>query len=172
MFSCVNEMEVVNKFIDTETEPDMIVENVEVLYSDSARLQMKMITPLVKQFNSVKEQRDEFPEGIHVWFYEKTGELKGEVTANWAKHDKVTDLWEAQSNVVLTNAAGQKLETEQLFWDTQKAIVYSEKYTKITTEDGTIATGTTFTSKQDFLEWKLSRGRATIIMKDDEEDQM
>ena len=163
-------MEVVNKFIDTETEPDMIGENVVVLYSDSSRLHMKMVTSLIKQFNSAKEQRDEFPEGIHVWFYENTGEFKGEVKANWAKHDKIEKLWEAQSNVVLINAAGQILETEQLFWDTQKAIVYSEKYTKITSEDGTVATGDTFTAKQDFSEWKLSKGRATIIMRDEEED--
>ncbi len=168
LFSCANDMEVVNKYIDAETEPDLVGDNVEVLYSDSARLQMKMVTPLVKKYESAKEARDEFPEGLQAWFYEKTGELKAEITANWAQHDITTDLWEARSNVVLINADGRKLETEQLFWDPKKGIVYSEKYTKITMEDGTVGTGDTFTAKQDFLEWKLSSGRATIILKDDE----
>ena len=170
LFSCANDMETIKKIIDTNIEPDLIGENVTMLYTDSARLQMKFVTPLVKQFNTAKEQRREFSEGIHVWMYEKTGELKAEITANWAKQDIETDLWEASSNVVVVNAEGQKLETEQLFWDPKKGNVYSVKYTKITSKDGTVVTGDTFTSKQDFSEWKLSRGRATIILNEENEN--
>ena len=170
LFSCVNDMEIVNKFIDAETEPDLVADHVELLYSDSARLQMKMNTPLIKQFASATEQREEFPEGLHVWHYDKNGELKAEIIANWAKHDVATDIWEARSNVVVTNADGQKLETEQLFWDQKKGIVYSEKYTKITNKDGTVATGDRFTARQDFSEWKLTKGRATIMLNDEEKN--
>ena len=166
--SCVNDMEVINKFIDEENEPDLVGDNVEVLYTDSARLQMRMVTPLIKMYESATDARDEFPQGIHVWFYEKTGKLKAEITANWAKHDIGTDLWEARSNVVLIDAEGKKLETEQLFWDPKKGIVYSEKYTKITHENGTVGTGDTFTANQDFSKWKLSKGKATIVLKDEE----
>ena len=168
LFSCVNDMAVVNKFIDTETEPDILSENVELLYSDSARLQMKMRAPLAKLFSSAKEQRKEFPEGIHVWFYEKTGELKAELTANWAKHDEVADLWEARSNVVITTADGEKLETEQFFWDPKKAIVYSEKYTKMTSEDGSMTSGESFSANQDFTNAVFSRAKATFILNDEE----
>jgi len=161
-------METINKFIDMETEPDLMGENVTMYYTDSARLQMKFFTPLVKQFNSAKEQRREFPEGVHVWLYEKTGELEAEITANQARHDLETDLWEANSNVIVTRSDGQKLETEQLFWDPKKGTVYSVKFTKITREDGTLATGDTFTAKQDFSEWKLTKGRATIFLSDED----
>ena len=169
-------MEVINKFIDTESEPDLIADNVEVLYTDSARLQMKMTTPLLKQFTTASEQRDEFTEGIHVWFYENDGELNAEVTANWAKHDKITDIWEARSNVVLTKADGQMLETEQLFWDVKKAVVYSEKYTKYTdTKTGNISSGESFWAIQDFNEYKLSNitgiGRTVIYMRDEDENK-
>ena len=172
LFSCANDMEVVNKFIDEETEPDMVGDHVEVLYSDSARLKMKLATPLVKQFNSAKEQRREFPEGVHVWYYENTGELKAEITANWAKHDVVANLWEARSNVVLTDRDGKKLETEQLFFDQKKGEIYSEKYTKITDKNGNISSGDSFWAKQDFLSYKLfnkSGIGTTIIYVEDNE---
>ena len=168
--SCVNDMEVINKFIDEENEPDLVGDNVEVLYTDSARLQMRMVTPLIKMYESATDARDEFPQGIHVWFYEKTGELRAEITANWAKHDIETDLWEARSNVVLIDAEGKKLETEQLFWDPKKGIVYSEKYTKITQENGNIGTGDIFSANQDFSKWKLGKGKATIVLKDEESE--
>ena len=168
--SCANDMVDVNRFIDVETEPDVIGENVEVLMSDSARLQVRMVTTLMKQFNTAKEMRDEYPEGLHVWFYDASGELNGEMTANWALYDKVAEMWEARSNVVLTSADGRVLETEQFFWDRRKQIVFSEKFTKITDPDGSIATVNSFTANQDFSDLRLMRGRATIIMREDLEN--
>ena len=167
VISCRNDMNVINKFIDEETEPDLVGDNVEVLYTDSARLKMKMFATHVRQFSSATEPRDEFPEGLHVWFYEKTGEVKAEITANWAKHDIVTDIWEARDNVVITNSDGRKLETEQFFWEPKKGIVYSEKYTKITDAEGQVATGIKFSANQDFTNAELIKGKATLIMKDD-----
>ena len=171
LFSCVNDMEVVYKYIDEEIEPDMVGDNVEALYSDSARLQMKLSTPLLKQFTSAKEQRREFPEGLHVWFYEKTGELKAEITANWAKQDIENKLWEARGNVVIINDEGSKLETEQFFWDQKKGIVYSEKYTKITNSDGSVFSGNRFSANQDFSKPKLIEGKGTIVLKDEETNE-
>ena len=167
--SCSNDMAVINKIIDPEEEPDLLATNIKVLYTDSARLQMRLSAPIVKQFDAVKEPREEFPEGVHVLFYEKTGELKAELTANWAKNDRTTKIWEARSNVVLINSEGAKLETEQLFWDQQKAIVYSEKFTKYTTKTGSIATGKNgIYAKQDFSQWKLLSGNATLVFEDEQ----
>ena len=169
LFSCTNDMNTVNKYIDTEIEPDIMGENIETLYSDSARLQMKLTAPLFKLFSSATEKRKEFPQGLHVWFYERTGELRAELTANWAKHDEVANLWEARSNVVITSTEGDKLETEQFFWDPKKSIVYSEKYTKVTKKDGSISSGESFSANQDFTNAKFLNAKATIILKDEEE---
>jgi len=171
LFSCANDMEVVNKFIDEETEPDMVGIHFEILHSDSARLKMKLVTPLVKEFNSAKEKRREFPEGVHIWLYEITGELKAELTANRARQDMETNLFEAIGNVVVTVADGKKLETEQLFLDQKKSEIYSEKYTKITFKNGTIATGDRFSAKQDLSEYKLIKGKATIMVKEEDQNE-
>jgi len=166
-------MEIINKFIDAETEPDSVVENVTLFYTDSARLQTKLVSPLVKQFNSAKEQRREFPQGLHVWLYGKTGELQAEITANWAKHDMEKDLWEASSNVLIINAEGQKLESEQFFWDPKKGEVYSNKYTKLTKDGSYEGSGETFWAKQDFSYYKFSNktgvGRTTLYYIEDNE---
>jgi hypothetical protein len=170
MISCSNDGIDLGKYIDPEIEPDVVIENLELLYSDSARLMVKMTAPLAKQFSSVQEeQRKEFPDGLRVWFYEKTGELKAELTANWALHNEVTNIWEARSNVVLIDAEGKKLETEQLFWNPQSGKVYNDTYTKMTTsEDGTFFTGNSFSANQDFTNTELKQSKATIWYYDDE----
>jgi len=171
LFSCANDMEMVNKFIDEETEPDMVGVHVEILHSDSARLKMKLVTPLLKEFNSAKEKRREFPEGVHLWLYDNTGKLEAELTANRARQDMETNLFEANGNVVVIDADGKKLETEQLFLDQKKSEIYSEKYTRITFPNGTIFTGDKLTAKQDFSEYVLSKGRATIMVNDEDQNE-
>ena len=173
LFSCANDMEMVNKFIDEETEPDILGIQVEILHSDSARLKMRLVTPLIKEFNSAKEKRREFPEGVHVWLYEITGELRAEITANRAKHDMETDLFEASGNVIVIDNEGKKLESEQLFLDRKKGEVYSNKYTKMTKDGSYEGSGESFWAKQDFSEYKFFNksgvGKATIYYKEDNE---
>ncbi len=165
-------MSVINKIINPEEEPDVVANNIEVLFSDSARLQTKLQAPVFKQFSSASEKRREFPEGLHVWFYEKTGELKAEITANRAFQNITTEIWEANGNVVVIDSDGKKLETEQLFWDPQKKIVYNEKYTKITLKNGTMSSGEAFFAKQDFKKISMPNksgvGKAVIYMEDEE----
>ena len=174
LFSCANDMQVIEKFIDEETEPDVVIAQVELLYSDSARLKTKLVTPLVKQFSTAKERRNEFPEGVHVWLYNNAGELEAEITANRARHDIETDIIEANSNVVVTKTDGQKLETEQLFFDQKKGEVYSYKYTKMTKDGSYEGSGESFWAKQDFSVYKFSNksgvGKTTIYYKEEIED--
>ncbi len=170
VISCSNDMDVINKIIDPEEEPDVLATDVETWYTDSARLQMKMIAPILKQYVNVQNPRDEFPEGLHAWMYEKDGTLKAEVSANWAKNDHTTKIWEAQGNVVLIDASGARIESEQMFWDQEQQIVYSNKFTKYTTKTGNVATGRNgMHAKQDFSEWKLLSGNATLIVEDEDQ---
>jgi len=172
--SCSQDLETIFKIIDTELEPDLTVENIETLHFDSARLQVRMASPLMKQFTSAMQQRREFPEGVHVWLYESTGELGTEITANWAMHNIDLNLWEARGNVVVTTEDGRKIETEQLFWDQEKALVYSHVFTEVTQANGTTASGDSFEADQDFESWRLFNrsgvGRTVIFIDDDENE--
>ncbi|MDR1667783.1 MAG: LPS export ABC transporter periplasmic protein LptC [Bacteroidales bacterium] len=173
LFSCSNDMQVIHKIVDPDEEPDLTAYNMEMVYSDSAVLQMRMKAPVIKQFSSAKEPKDSFPEGIHVWMYEKTGALKAEITANWALHDHTTKTWEARSNVVISNSKGEKLESEQMFWNQEKGTVYSSKFTKYTSPTGNIATGRNgMFAKQDFSEFKLLSGYGTMIFSEKENEEI
>ncbi|MDR0815475.1 MAG: LPS export ABC transporter periplasmic protein LptC [Bacteroidales bacterium] len=168
MIACSNDMQVIQRDIDPDEEPDLTAYQVNMDYSDSAVLQMHLETPLIKQFTGENNPRDSFPKGLHAWMYEKNGTLKAEIRANWALHETKKKLWEARSNVVIISAKGESLESEQMFWDEGKGIVYSTKFTKYTSGTGTIATGRNgMWAKQDFSQWKLLSGNATLIFNDE-----
>ncbi|MDR2848400.1 MAG: LPS export ABC transporter periplasmic protein LptC [Bacteroidales bacterium] len=168
MIACSNDMQVIQKNVDPDEEPDLTAYHFKMDYSDSALLQMHLETPVIKRFEKGKNPRDSFPSGLHVWMYEKNGTLKAEIRANWALHDHATNLWEARSNVVITSSKGETLESEQMFWDQGKGIVYSTKFTKYISGTGTIATGRNgMWAKQDFSQWKLLSGNATLVFNDE-----
>ena len=60
-----------------------------------------------------------------------------------------------------------KLETEVLYWDELKDLIYSDRFVKITNEDQ-IVMGTGFESDPRLNKRKIKKVSATIYLKDEE----
>ena len=73
--------------------------------------------------------------GIKVVFYDGKKDPVGSVTAKYAKYTKSSNLWELRDSVVVVNERNDKLETEVLFWDQEKDLIYTDRFVKITNED-------------------------------------
>lgn len=140
LFSCKNDIERVNELVDENVRPEMVGHQLELIYSDSARIKYKVETPEYIKTTQGTEKYEEFPQGIYVVTFDETGKEIASIRARYAKKLEDEMLWEARDEVVVINAEGKKLETEQLFWDMKKEMIYSERYTKLTS-DGQILEG-------------------------------
>ena len=126
LFSCKTNMKDVNAIGNRDGMPEMAGENMELIYSDSARLKYKVTTPLYNKYNQENNKYDEFPKGIHAELYEKDGTMVGSITSKYAK----------------------KLETDLMFWDMKKEIIYSDRYSRLTSGDQIIEGNNGFKSDQ------------------------
>lgn len=149
LLSCKNDIEKVNILGDVKKMPEMSGENLVMIYSDSARIKYKVITPLYYKINQEEEKYDEFPQGIHVISYDNDGNIVGEITSRYAKKLEKENIWEARDEVVVVNAEGRKLETELLFWDMTKERIYSDRYSRLTSQGNIIEGNNGFESDQD-----------------------
>ena len=131
LLSCKNDIKKVNALTDRKTLPEMSGENMEMIYSDSARIKYKAYTPLYNKIHTGEEEYDEFPQGIHVISYDKDGKVVGEVKSKYAKNLIKEKLWEVRNQVVVMNAEGKRLETEVLYWDMEKEWIYSDRYSRL-----------------------------------------
>ena len=75
--------------------------------------------------------------------------MAGSIRCRYAKKKEDEELWEACNEVVVTNADGKKLETELLYWDTKKKLIYSDRYAKLTAGEQVIEGNKGFKSDQD-----------------------
>ena len=140
LLACKNDIKEVNALAEREKRPDMTGENLELVYSYSARIKYRVLAPEYIKVNREKEKYEEFPKGIHVLSYDPAGKMIGSIKAKYAKKLEDEMLWEARNEVVIINAEGKKLETELLYWDMKKELIYSDRYVKLSA-DGQIIEG-------------------------------
>lgn len=163
--SCENDLEVVQAFVDPGKVPDATSENSEIMYYDSSMLKVRIESPVILRFTQLKYM--EFPKGIHVQFYDSLKNVKAEVKSKYAVYKDKEDLWEARKDVVVISKDGKQLNTEQLFWDHTKKIIYSEKFCRISTATANL-TGNKFTASEDFSTYELSSVQGPLKVKDEE----
>ena len=106
------------------------------------------LLPLYNKYNQDDKKYDEFPKGIHAELYEKDGSMVGSITSKYAKKLEEEMLWELRNEVVVINAEGKKLETDLMYWDMKKEIVYSDRYSRLTSGDQIIEGNKGFKSDQ------------------------
>lgn len=148
LLACKNDLQDVNKLVQPERRPEMTGDNLEMIYSDSAKIKYRVLTPEYLKINKEKEKYEEFPQGIYVISYDKDGEMAGSIRSKYAKKLEEEMLWEARNEVIVINAEGKKLETELLYWDMKKEQIYSDRYVRLTSGGQIIEGNNGFVSDQ------------------------
>jgi lipopolysaccharide export system protein LptC len=167
--SCENKMEVIEALSDASNKPELSAYNFETLYSDSGKVKVRMVSPEWHQYNNNPKPYREYPLGLHSYLLDDSLKVRAEISALYVKNYIRQNLWEARKNVVVVNQKGDRLTTEELFWDQDKHVIFSKKYCRIVTPDGGEHIGNCgLQAKEDFTDWKLlCPAWSTIIFKDE-----
>jgi LPS export ABC transporter protein LptC len=136
--SCKNDIEVVKKITSIETYPTMEAENITFLRSDSGRIAVKAISPVVKEYAAAKEPYTEFPEGLKAEFLDRNGNITSSITANYAIHKTSEEKWIARYNVEVMDKDGRLINTEYMVFDEKTGKFYSDQFTKFTEKESII----------------------------------
>jgi LPS export ABC transporter protein LptC len=155
LVSCKNDLADVSRVTSKVVEPSVVEKDVVKIYSDSARMKVKLMAPLIERF-----EKDTtyvvFNKGIHVIFYDDSLKVKNELTAKYAINYDALNRMEARNDVVLVNRKGEKLKTEHLIWDKNKKLVFTDAQVTIITADDTLY-GDGLESNEDFSKYKITK---------------
>jgi len=158
--ACENDLQKVN-IVTTQNEAFISKgKQVEILYSDSGITQVKIIAPTVIN-HMTKDPYTEMPNGITIYFYDYNMNIESKVQADYGITYENQQLMKVRKNVIVTNAKNEILNAEELIWDEKKAMIYSDKFVKITTADEIIY-GEGFEANEDFTNYKIKKIKGTI----------
>lgn len=152
--SCENDIKAVQRFITEEESIREEAKNVEILYSDSAIVRIKISAPTLWVYNDKRNLRKEFPHTLRVDFLDNYKRTTSWLTAKHAVQYEYKREIIVKDSVILSGLSGDKLETEQLVWNERKENISSTKFVKVSTPTEVIY-GYGFESNQDFTKWKI-----------------
>lgn len=162
--SCQTDIEKVRMFISPDKSPVETGTNVELLYSDSAKMRVKMTAPEMNRYEGAK-QYVEMPKGVTLLFYDDSMNVNSRLTANYAIRYEPSGKMEAKNNVIVVNEKGETLRTEHLIWDEEKQKLYTAAKVTIETEDEVLY-GDGLESNRDFSEYKILKPSGSKTIED------
>ena len=138
--------------------------DLKVRNSLNGKLSYVFETALLEHYELAEEPYMEFRKGVKVTSYNDSTQMQeATLVADYARYDERKQLWEARGNVVTTNASGQIMETEQLFWDEKSDRIYSNVESVVTDgEDITVGDGFETNSRFDNYRVRNPRGHVTV----------
>ena len=135
MMACESNFRDVQKMGVSEFSPSGDADSINLKYTDSGRITANLISSKMLDYATVKFPFTEFPKGIHLTLFDKSGK-QTIVVANYAISYKATNMIDLQGNVKISNQIGDQLETEQLYYDQKNEWFFTEKKFKFTTPKG------------------------------------
>jgi LPS export ABC transporter protein LptC len=164
--SCKNDVQTVLSLDVVDTLPEMTARDVQIIYSEKASVRIKLESPLLVN-KTEEENLLYFPEGFIVYFYDSAMNVQSTITADYGISYEKKKLMEARHNVVVENLGkGEQLNTEELFWDREKQLIYSNKFVKLTTGEQVI-TGDGLTSEEPFDEVFITNPKGLLELKEE-----
>ncbi len=158
----------IDKVLDFEilSLPSLTGKDINTVFTDSGKIQLIMSAPVMETWDNFESPYTEFRLGMKIEFYDRQKEPVAIASSKYAKFVDKENLWELDDSVVIVNESGDKLETEQLFWDRDKNLIFTDRFVKITNEDQTVM-GTGFESDPQLTRRKIKNVTATIYLRDE-----
>lgn len=130
--------------------------NIHLIQSDSAIVRSEIKAPKQLEFANGNL---EFPEGVEIQIFEKDGQLSTTLRADRGYLLKQENIFKGVGNVQVHNLLkDQKLQSEELFWEPNKKIIYTEKFVRVQ-NGGTFSYGSGFEADETFTTYKLKNPR-------------
>ena len=125
--------EVVEGDINVDSMPSLYTRNVNTLISDSGITRYRIEAPVWYMYEN--ENREEpywyFPEGIYVEKFDTLLATETMIQGDTAIYYKKPQLWRLNGNVHIENIDGTIFDTQQLYWDQQTRLIYSDSAIRI-----------------------------------------
>lgn len=162
--ACENDLQQIKQISAMRSsQPIDTTRGVDVIYSDSAFVKGRLITPLLIKY-SVEKPYDVMPDGIKVIFFDAKGKEMANIVADSAVQLENESITKFYKNVVATNTKGETFKSEELIWDQPKKIIYSSKRVDMNSPERGFMSGVDFHSddKLEEPQWRGATGEGDV----------
>ncbi len=166
--ACENDPARIHTLTSIDRIPDASGKKYEILYSDSFRVRVRILAPEIERYARGEEPAIKFPKGMTAYFYNDSLKIEAYIKANDVVYYEKEHLWEAKNNVEGRNLAnGNQINTEHMFWNERKHLIYSNSNSRVVNEEGTFYGENGFEARQDLTWYRLKKSKGVVTVKDE-----
>jgi LPS export ABC transporter protein LptC len=164
MSSCVNDEKEVRDMFQKKIGVDEAL-GIESYMSQGGIMKAKLTAPLMLRYQDTLP-RVEFPNTLHVDFYDDSLRIQSRLDAHYARYLESQNKIFLRDSVRVFNSKGDTLFCQELWWDQPEAKFYTEKPVRIH-QPGTIINGVGLTAPQDFKTFTMFRITNSVLRVND-----
>jgi len=137
--------------------------DIETYFSQAGNVKAKLTSALMYRYQDTLP-RIEFPERLHVDFYNDSLEMESVLDAKYGRYiEGQNKMFLRDSVVVIQKFKQDTLRCEELWWDQNKQKFYTDKPVRITKMDGTVLPGEGLEASQDFKSFKIVKPANALL---------
>jgi LPS export ABC transporter protein LptC len=166
--ACRNDIQEVRAITDKNTHAAQSSYNASYTFSEKGKKKTRLEASLLEQFElEGDEDYLQVSNGFTMIFFDSLEHEEARITALNGKYEEHKKSLTARNNVVLMNAAGEKLETEELIYLQDSARIVSDRPVTITLKGGTILRGTGLESNDSFTQYRILQPTGDILVEEE-----
>lgn len=143
-----------------------IAHDVQIYYSDSSRMRVSVEGSELKRYIYKFRVEEEFPNGVHVEFYDENEVPSAWLDARYAIRKPTEKQIVARDSVVLYNKAGGRIESSELIWDERSRMLSTDRFVQIIRPPGDTLYSYGFETNETFTDYKLFSVEGNVSVQD------
>lgn len=166
LFACEGNLNEVNKYNQEVNVPQGVAKDINLFFTDSGYVKANLRSPKMLDFSQEKFAYRVFPNRVEVDFFSNDS-TKNTIVADSAVVFNNTSLIDMRHNVKIVTSDSVILTTSQLYWDTDKEWIFTDRNYTIVLSNGTKNEGDGFDSNQDFSIFNSRTNTGVQVIEDE-----
>ena len=165
--ACRNDIADIRAITDKNTKPVQTSYQATYTFSEKGKKQTRLQATQLEQFEV--DGDDDYilaSQGFTMTFFDSLQREEAKIAADNGIYEEKKKSLKAWGSVVLTNAAGEMLETEELIFDQDSAHIYTDKRVKITMAGGTVLHGMGIESNDSFTRYRILQPTGDLVLEE------
>jgi LPS export ABC transporter protein LptC len=166
--ACENDINKVKAIAAADaTKPIQRTTGVTMTISDNAIVKAQLTSPLLIEYATKKDPYQIMPNGVKVVLYNDSLKIDATIIADTGYYYADKGMVLFKKNVVATRKDGATYKSEELIWDINKKLAYSNQKVVMAKPNGDLMNATSFTSDDKLLHPIFQNATGAIQMNGD-----
>lgn len=135
LFQCKEEANLLSEEESAQWVNKEMLKDIHLIYSDSAKIEIRIIAPQMIRYTEKNELKEEFPIGFQAFFYDKDNVLINTLASKYAIRIRREGKTYMKDSVTFTSINREILKTSELIWNENTGRINTEKFVRIIRKD-------------------------------------